>query len=283
MAKAKAAGSFLGGILNNPGALIAIVALGGLIIFRDKISNFFQSGLDNFGKVELPDIVFPEIVFPEFPAFPELPDFGAIFDNLLGGNGHDPTNADLHHPLPTGDTIESANCECGVSSISQDINNNVIVTCAACQAQEPEQCIEIPQLGGGSFNSCTGVFTPAPTLPEDPPFIPPVCDCGTDFFSDNGVISAVCKVCDADPPFIPPVCECGTDFFSDNGVISAVCKVCSGSSGGSAPPVIPGDICSMSLGQIIGAGLASSASAAANLKFEMCELADSDFDFGTNA
>jgi len=38
----------------------------------------------------------------------------------------------------------------------------------------------------------------------------------------------------------------------------------------------------MSLGEIISAGLATSASQAANVKFEACELEDSDFDFGTN-
>ena len=38
----------------------------------------------------------------------------------------------------------------------------------------------------------------------------------------------------------------------------------------------------MSLGQIIAAGLASTASEAANLKFINCEQSESDFDFGTN-
>jgi len=79
---AKTAGSFLGGLFNNPGALIGLIALGGLFIFRDKISDFFQKGFDSFGKIDidLPD--FPEINFPSFPEinFPEFPDFSNIFE-----------------------------------------------------------------------------------------------------------------------------------------------------------------------------------------------------------
>jgi len=78
---ARSAGSFLGGVFNNPGALIGLIAIGGLFIFRDKISDFFQKGFENFGKI---DIGFPEIKFPEFPEinFPAFPDFSNIFQGL---------------------------------------------------------------------------------------------------------------------------------------------------------------------------------------------------------
>jgi len=76
--KSKAAGSFLGGITNNLGVVGIALGLGALFIFRDKISDFFQKG---FESLKFPDInidlpAFPEIKFPEFPAFP---DFSNIF------------------------------------------------------------------------------------------------------------------------------------------------------------------------------------------------------------
>jgi len=90
--KARAAGSFLGGILNNP----AVVILGGLaivlLIFRGNISQAFadlgkgiSGGLGDI-KIELPEIKFPEFNFPEFkfpeidfPDFPDFPDFQGLF------------------------------------------------------------------------------------------------------------------------------------------------------------------------------------------------------------
>jgi len=98
MVVAKAAGSFLGSIANNPG-IIAIAAIGiTLFIFRDRISEFF-AGLKfpEFPEIKFPE--FPDITFPEFPAFPditfpefpEFPDFSSFFDNFFnffnGGNG----------------------------------------------------------------------------------------------------------------------------------------------------------------------------------------------------
>jgi len=84
--KARAAGSFLGGIFNNPG----VVILGGLAIallfFSKDIRNAFGSLGESFGKI---DITLPEIKLPEFPdikfpdiTFPEFPDFTSIFQGF---------------------------------------------------------------------------------------------------------------------------------------------------------------------------------------------------------
>jgi len=84
--KAKAAGQFLGGLLNNPAVVIIGLVLGGLFIFRDRISEGFAGIAEGFGNIDikLPDINLPEINFPEFPQieFPEFPDFTDIFKGL---------------------------------------------------------------------------------------------------------------------------------------------------------------------------------------------------------
>jgi len=89
--KARAAGSFLGGLANNPAIVIIALVLGGLFIFRDRISGALGSLGEGLGdiNIQLPDIKFPDfkfpefkfpdIEFPEFPEFPELPDFAGLF------------------------------------------------------------------------------------------------------------------------------------------------------------------------------------------------------------
>jgi len=94
---ARQAGSFLGGIANNPG-IIAIAAIGlTLFIFRDRISEFF-AGLK---FPEFPPIEFPEFPTIEFPEFPEFPDFGSFFDNFFGGNGDEPPFTEVPTEEPT--------------------------------------------------------------------------------------------------------------------------------------------------------------------------------------
>jgi len=83
MAKAKAAGSFIGALFNNPTFLI-LGALGiGLLFFQKDIRNAFASIGEGFGnitlpEIKLPDITLPDINFPEFPKI-ELPDFTGLF------------------------------------------------------------------------------------------------------------------------------------------------------------------------------------------------------------
>jgi len=93
--KARAAGSFLGGIANNPG----IIILGGLAIallfFQKDIRGFF-GGLKfpefpdikfpefptfEFPEITFPTFEFPDITFPEFPTF-EFPDTEGFFAGL---------------------------------------------------------------------------------------------------------------------------------------------------------------------------------------------------------
>jgi len=103
--KARAAGSFLGGLANNPAIVIIALVLGGLFIFRDRISGAFADLGGSLGdiNIQLPELKLPEITFPtfefpefkfpeiEFPTF-EFPDFSALF-NLGGGGTTDPAAA----------------------------------------------------------------------------------------------------------------------------------------------------------------------------------------------
>jgi len=89
--KARAAGSFLGGLANNPAIVIIALVLGGLLIFRGNISKAFADLGGSLGDINIqlpeikfpefkfPEFKFPEIDFPDFPDFPDLPDFQGLF------------------------------------------------------------------------------------------------------------------------------------------------------------------------------------------------------------
>jgi len=81
--KAKAAGQFFGGILNNPFVALLLLGLGIVLIFRGDIRKGFAGIGEGFGNIDitLPEIKFPEITFPEFK-FPALPDFTSIFSGF---------------------------------------------------------------------------------------------------------------------------------------------------------------------------------------------------------
>jgi len=74
---AKAAGGFLGGLTNNPGAVIILLGLGALLIFRKDITNFLDKGI---GNINLPDINLPDIKFPDFDF--KFPDFDFKFPDI---------------------------------------------------------------------------------------------------------------------------------------------------------------------------------------------------------
>jgi len=109
MAKAKAAGQFLGGIFNNPGIVILGALAIALLFFQKDIRSAFGSlgesisgGLGDI-NIQLPEIKFPEIKFPsfdfgglfggvEFPQFPSLPP-GGIEGIPLDPEGVNPPGA----------------------------------------------------------------------------------------------------------------------------------------------------------------------------------------------
>jgi len=186
MVVAKSAGSFLGGIFNNPG-IIAIAAIGiTLFIFKDRISEFF-AGLK---FPEFPDITFPEFpAFPEFPdiTFPEFPDFGSFFDNFFNGNGEEPpfTEEPTEEPteLPGGPGIGPVEFPpgCFVNSLGQ-LDCPTPPTFDVCK-ENPELCEpeSIPEPGDDDFIG--------PVQPDEPFSL-------DNFFQDTPPIQ---------PPFMPPV------------------------------------------------------------------------------
>jgi len=124
--KARAAGSFLGGLLNNP----AVVILGGLaivlLIFRGNISQAFadvgksiSGGLGDINiqlpEIKLPEISLPDITFPEFN-FPEFkfPDFN--FPDLFEQGGITPPAQD-----PAGDPELSIGLAGGIQERRRDL------------------------------------------------------------------------------------------------------------------------------------------------------------------
>jgi len=91
--KARAAGSFLGGLANNPAIVIIALVLGGLFIFRDKISEGISGlgeslagGLGNI-DIKLPEFNLPSFDF-DFPSFDfEFPDISQSFTDAFSGAG----------------------------------------------------------------------------------------------------------------------------------------------------------------------------------------------------
>lgn len=65
----KSAGSFLGGITNNPGSIAILLGLGALILFRKDIRETFSGISKSFGNIGKVDIKLPDISFPSIPQF----------------------------------------------------------------------------------------------------------------------------------------------------------------------------------------------------------------------
>ena len=79
----KTAGSFLGGITNNPGAVIILIVIAAIVLFRNDIRGAF-AGL---GNIQLPAIKLPEIQLPslpeiQLPSLPSLPEGGFQFPQI---------------------------------------------------------------------------------------------------------------------------------------------------------------------------------------------------------
>jgi len=140
MAKAKAAGQFLGGIFNNPGVII----LGGLAIallfFQKDIRNAFGSLGAGLGDITLPAITLPEIKFPEFK-FPDFKFPDITFPTIPNPFAPSPIPKPQKMVEDTG-LAPLETCQCG-ASIVQDAFGNVNVTCKQCVTSIP------PGQGGG--------------------------------------------------------------------------------------------------------------------------------------
>jgi len=243
-------GAGIGAAFSSPAgfgliAVIGIIAI--LFIFRDRISEAFS----NFGKIEFPD--FPTIEFPDFPDinidfpdFPELPNLCTLFGiGCPDGNGEPEPVGDLPFPMDVEDTgllteQQREECKCG-TNIIQDIQGDV-----------SEICIQ-----------CPDTFIP----PDQPTFETPAgIDIGPFLNGDAGFIGP--PEPDTPPipePFTPPV-ELPSGFIGGGPSFE----------GGT---IFQTDICNKSIGQIAQEN-GISASAAADMKFQACEV--SDFEFGTN-
>jgi len=158
MAKAKAAGSFLGGLSNNPGIIIIAVVAIALFLFRDRISNAFASVGQGLGEIniQLPEINLPDISFPELPTFefPSLPSLPPIF----GGGEPEPTPPEAG-PVPPDESGGFVGLE-----IPEGCTVNPDGTIACPTPPTFDVCATFPDL-------CGGVIAPPeqPTQPEQPP------------------------------------------------------------------------------------------------------------------
>jgi len=186
----RGAGGFVGGIANNPGIILILVALGGLFIFRDKISEGFSSIGQGIADFELPGISLPDITFPSFEFdFPEItfPDFNidfgdplgdiskgfemfaeeqaSNFDNFVKGvqdffNIGGSQDVDLPPDVPNTGLLSQEdilNCQCG-TSIIQDSMGDVQQVCIPCEMKE-DVFVEGPPASGGIGVSDSIVLT----------------------------------------------------------------------------------------------------------------------------
>jgi len=182
MVKARTAGSFLGGIFNNPG----IIILGGLAIALLFFQKDIREAFGNLGKIniELPEFKFPEFTFPEitFPTLPEINLCTLFGIGCNGDNGDKPPEpvGDLPFPPDVTDTglltdEQRAACKCG-TNIIQDIQGDVSETCIICEVPEEGDPDFIgPVQPEEEFSLDTFFDEPEPIFDEpEPPFEPPI-------------------------------------------------------------------------------------------------------------
>jgi len=185
-AGARVVGTGAGSFFNNPAVIVIALLLGGLFIFRDKISESFQGVFENFKFPEIPnpfenftnpfaDFKFPEFTFPEFtnpfedfvfPTFENpfadfvLPDFTSQFEgfnqqfqDLFSGFQLQLNNlfgTDIEQDLTmvenTGATQAQIDACQCGASIIQDSFGNVNLTCHACEATDIQLPSQDPAL-----------------------------------------------------------------------------------------------------------------------------------------
>jgi len=171
-AGARVVGTGAGSFFNNPAVIIIALLLGGLFIFRDKISEGIGGIFGDLKFPEIPnpfeDFKFPEFNFPEFtnpfedfvfPTFEnpfkdfELPDFTSQFEgfnqqfqdlfssfqlqlnNLFGTEIEQPQKMVENTGLLTQEELNK--CQCG-STISQDAFGNVQQLCKICEITDEQ-------------------------------------------------------------------------------------------------------------------------------------------------
>jgi len=127
-------GSTIGGFLTSPfglGILGVAALVGGLFVFRDKISEFFQNAL------KIPDI---NINLPDLPTLPDLPPLPTLPPNILctlfGIGCDEPPEEPIESSEGLFTQEERDLCQCG-TSIVQDASGLVTETCITCQPPPP--------------------------------------------------------------------------------------------------------------------------------------------------
>jgi len=183
-AGARVVGTGAGSFFNNPAVIVIALLLGGLFIFRDKISEGFSGIFSGLKFPEIPnpfeDFKFPEFNFPEFTnpfadfefptfEFPEFPDFTSQFEqvqeqftgfqeqftNLFTGFQEQFNNlfnqTELEQPTKMVEDTglltqeEVLACPCG-STITQDAFGNVNQKCKVCEIKDEQLPSQDPAL-----------------------------------------------------------------------------------------------------------------------------------------
>jgi len=284
-------GAAASGFFSNPAVIITALVLGGLFIFRDKISEGFGGLFENLKFPEIPNpfenltnpfegFEFPTFTNPfegfEFPTFTnpfegfELPDFTSQFEgfntqfqdlfsgfqlqlnNLFGTELEMPTEMVENTGLLTQEQLDQ--CQCG-SSIKQDAFgnvNHVCKTCASVDTQLPSQDPSLNIPDTGGFVGGLG----------DPNFLDFLGLTPAQQFQQDKIDSG-----EAQP--IPSNLPTGFEFFQSGG-----------STGFTGASINQTPIANLSLSQIIDM-FNVTASQAANI-LAIANNDFGDFDFGTN-
>jgi len=185
MAKAKAAGSFIGALFNNPTFLI-LGALGiGLLFFQKDIRNAFAGLGQGLGNITLPEINLPTINLPTIN-FPEIKFPEIKFPTIFGGNGlEQPQKMVEDTGLLTQE--ETLACKCG-SIIVQDAFGNVNNVCKQCATVGPNPALALEPSDAELFAS----QAPAPIIPVETTPLQSILPSGFEAFQvgDSGFVGA---------------------------------------------------------------------------------------------
>jgi len=262
------AGGFAGGFFSSP----TFIILGALAVILLFFQGDIKKAFGNLGKIELPSIEFPSFDF-EFPSFDfEFPSFDFDFPDVIGGVGESVGGffEDLQKQFD--DFISGFEAPEGTSGgvlpLPPDVEDTGLIPDVATEC--PCGSTVIQDIQGDVSQVCI----PCPDIPEegDPDFIGPVQP--DEPFSLDTFFGPVTPP--VEEPFAPPV-ELPSGFVGEGPSFE----------GGT---IFERDPCFMTLNEIINAGLASSASEAADLRAIACsenvteESVDfpEDFDFGTS-